>query len=82
MESIQAIIGAEIRRLRKARQLTQTAFGQKIDMHPNLLGRIERGGQNITLLTMARIAAGLEVSIATLVLACPIPRLDVLDDLD
>lgn len=75
MDPILVIVGAEVRRLRKARRLTQATLGQAVGINPNLLGRIERGEQNPTLLTLARIADGLDVTIGELVQSCPRPRL-------
>lgn len=71
MDPILAMVGAHVRRLRKARGLTQGALGQAIGINANLLGRIERGEQNLTVLTLARLAAGLEVGLSDLVQACP-----------
>ena len=75
MEPVLATIGAHVRRLRKARGLTQGALGQAVGINANLLGRIERGEQNLTVLTLARLAAGLEVSLSDLVQDCPPLRL-------
>lgn len=76
MDSILATVGAQVRRLRKARRLTQAELAQTIDINPNLLGRIERGEQNATILTLARIATGLDVGLAELVSPCPHSSLD------
>lgn len=81
MDPILAMVGAQVRRLRKARRLTQATLGQTIGINPNLLGRIERGEQNPTLLTLARIAAGLDVALDDLVETCPRPRLEPRDSL-
>jgi transcriptional regulator with XRE-family HTH domain len=67
MDPILAMVGAQVRRLRTARGLTQIALGQRIDINPNLLGRIERGQQNPTILTLARIATGLQVELIELI---------------
>ena len=71
MDPILSTIGANIRRLRMLRGWTQTQLATVIDSDANLLGRIERGQQNVTLLTLARIARGLEVELDTLVVGCP-----------
>lgn len=76
MDPILAMVGAQVRHLRKARGLTQHAFGQRIGINPNLLGRIERGQQNLTVLTLARLAAGLEVRLVDLVGHVPPPTLE------
>lgn len=79
MDPILVMVGAQVRCLRKARGLTQAALGQTIGINPNLLGRIERGEQNLTVHTLARIAAGLDVTLGELVRTCPHPRLDSAD---
>ncbi|MEO1969492.1 MAG: helix-turn-helix transcriptional regulator [Sphingomonadaceae bacterium] len=71
MSPILATIGAHVRSLRKQRGLTQIELGQKIGLNPNLLGRIERGDQNPALLTLAKVADGLGVSLEELVKGCP-----------
>lgn len=73
MDPILVETGAQVRRLRQARGLTQGALGAAIGINPNLLGRIERGEQNPTLLTLARLAAGLQTTLADLVRTCPPP---------
>jgi transcriptional regulator with XRE-family HTH domain len=71
MDPILGSVGEQVRRLRKARGLTQRAFGATIGIDPNLLGRIERGEQNLTVRTLARIAAGLDVDLTDLVRVVP-----------
>jgi transcriptional regulator with XRE-family HTH domain len=55
------VVGANIRRLRQARGLTQeeVAFRAKIDL--TYMGGIERGRRNPSLLVMVRIARALAV---------------------
>lgn len=63
MDPILVMVGARVRCLREARGLTQAELGHAIGINANLLGRIERGLQNATLLTLARLAGGLDVSV-------------------
>ncbi len=66
LEDWQAIVGANVRRIRQHRRMTQEelAFAAKIDL--TYVGGIERGRRNPSLLVMARIAEALEVSPAKL----------------
>lgn len=66
MDPILVMVGAQVRYLREARGLTQAELGHAIGINLNLLGRIERGHQNATLLTLARIADGLGVTVRDL----------------
>jgi ribosome-binding protein aMBF1 (putative translation factor) len=52
-------LGANLRRLRRARGLTQAALAQRARCHPNTVGRLERGATDPTLDTLARLAHGL-----------------------
>ncbi len=61
MQDWRRIVGANVRRLRQARGLTQeeAAFRSGIDL--TYLGGIERGRRNPSLLVMVRIAKALSV---------------------
>lgn len=65
------ILGENVRRLRRARGLTQEqlAFEAKIDL--TYVGGIERGRRNPSLLVITRIAGALEVQPAVLLDATP-----------
>ncbi|MDQ3280174.1 MAG: helix-turn-helix domain-containing protein [Acidobacteriota bacterium] len=56
------VLGATIRRLRKAKRLTQNQLGALAEMHGNYVGLIERGERNISALNICYLAAALEVS--------------------
>jgi transcriptional regulator with XRE-family HTH domain len=62
-----SIVGANVRRYRRARSLTQEqlAFEAKLDL--TYIGGIERGRRNPSLLAMARIADALGVELIELV---------------
>jgi transcriptional regulator with XRE-family HTH domain len=66
MQDWRRIVGANVRRLRQARGLTQeeVAFRSQIDL--TYLGGIERGVRNPSLLVMVRIARALSVPPAEL----------------
>jgi transcriptional regulator with XRE-family HTH domain len=66
MRNWQAVLGRNVRRLRRQRAMTQEqlAFDAEIDL--TYLGGIERGKRNPSLLVIARIAEALAV---------PVPKL-------
>lgn len=56
-------LGENIRKYRKLRNLTQESLALLCNMTPSYLGSIERGSQNTTIDTIARIAAALGVTL-------------------
>jgi len=64
--AIQKRLGAAIRKAREAAGYSQDTFADAIDMHRAYYSAIERGERNVTLATLARVAAGLKCSIAEL----------------
>lgn len=61
-----AVLGANVAAARKQAGLTQEALGLKADLHPTEVNRLERGRRNPGLLTIVRVARGLEVAPAEL----------------
>lgn len=59
-------LGARIRSLRLASGASQEGFARIVGMDRAYYGRIERGAQNVSVVTAARIAAALDVGLATL----------------
>lgn len=59
-------LGEAVRRLRKARGLTQEDLSGLTELHQNHIGGIERGERNITIKTVLALARALEVSPAEL----------------
>lgn len=57
--SINRLVGAEVRRLRKALGWSQEDFAEKCGIHRTYVGSIERGEGNITLATLENIARAL-----------------------
>ena len=51
--------GANVRRLRVKKSLSQTALAKQADFSPNYIGTLERGVQNPSLKTLERLAKGL-----------------------
>lgn len=56
-----AIVGENIRAIRKRADLTQEALAERSGMHMVEVGRAERGVRDMRVSTVAKIAAGLEV---------------------
>jgi transcriptional regulator with XRE-family HTH domain len=59
MQDWQRIVGANVRRLRQSRGLTQEELAFEAEIDLTYLGGIERGKKNPSLLVMARIADAL-----------------------
>jgi XRE family transcriptional regulator, regulator of sulfur utilization len=59
-------IGTEIRRCRQTHDCSQAALAAKAGVHANVVGRIERGTYNPTVMTLESIAAALDASIVDL----------------
>ena len=58
-EELNALVGRNIRRRRLAAGLSQEAFAHTCGLHRTYIGAVERGERNITLGTLAKIAAAL-----------------------
>lgn len=58
---LQRRLGRNLRTLRKAKGLSQEAFADVLAIHRTYMGGLERGERNVTLKTVERIAAALEV---------------------
>ena len=59
-------IGTEVRRCRQMLDRSQAALAAKAGVHPNVVGRIERGTYNPTVMTLEAIAGALDTSIVEL----------------
>jgi len=62
-----ALLGATIRRYRERAGLTQERLAEKAELHPNYLGRVERGEEHISLTALRRLAQALNVRVRDLV---------------
>lgn len=58
--------GAQVRRLRKEKGMTQADLVFEAKVHGNMIGRIERGERAANLLQLRKIAKALEVSVEEL----------------
>ena len=66
MEDIKSLIGKRIRDLRKQRGLSQEGLGWKAELHFTYIGAVERGERNCSIITLEKIAKGLEINIKDL----------------
>ncbi len=62
MQDWRAILGRNVRRLRRKKGLTQEQLAFEAEIDLTYMGGIERGKRNPSLLVMARIAKALSVS--------------------
>lgn len=56
------LVGENIRFVRKEKGLTQEELAERINLQQAYIGGVERGERNISMLTLQKIAIGLEVS--------------------
>ena len=66
-KDIQKIIGSNIAKTRQSKNLTQIALGDLLDIERQSVNRIEKGGTNISINLLYRIAFVLEVKIEQLI---------------
>lgn len=64
-------VGARIRSLREARGVSQEAFAKTVGMDRAYFGKVERGSQNVSIMTAAKIATALGVDLAALFKGVP-----------
>jgi transcriptional regulator with XRE-family HTH domain len=60
-------LGERVRTRRKRLSWTQTALARRAGTHPNVIGRLERGIYNPTVLTLLAIAGALRVPLRNLI---------------
>jgi transcriptional regulator with XRE-family HTH domain len=63
---LEEIIGSNVRGFRKRLELTQEQLAEKADLHPTVVGDIERANANITIDTLKKLAQALKVEPRTL----------------
>jgi transcriptional regulator with XRE-family HTH domain len=61
-----ARLGARISQQRKKLELTQVEFAEKVGLDRSFLADVERGKRNISVLNLALIAEGLNLTLAQL----------------
>jgi transcriptional regulator with XRE-family HTH domain len=63
---LQRTVGDNLRAYRQARDLSQEAFANVLGVHRTYMGGIERGERNLTLKSVEKIAAKLDVEALSL----------------
>jgi transcriptional regulator with XRE-family HTH domain len=58
---LQRTVGCNLLAYRQAKKLSQEAFAEELGFHRTYMGGIERGERNLTLKSVERIAARLEM---------------------
>ncbi|MCX7024771.1 MAG: XRE family transcriptional regulator [Spirochaetes bacterium] len=67
MEDIRVIVGANLKAIRKARQLTLESLSSLTEVSISMLGEIERGSTNPTIAVLWKIANGLQIAFTELI---------------
>ena len=57
-------LGEKLRAYREKQQLTQEALAEKADLDPTYISGIERGVRNPSVISLARVANGLGISLS------------------
>jgi transcriptional regulator with XRE-family HTH domain len=60
-------LGGAIKRLRLSKNISQEKLALLAEVDRSYVGRVERGDNNVAILTLARIANALEISVTELV---------------
>jgi transcriptional regulator with XRE-family HTH domain len=60
-------LGEAIRRIRLAKDISQEKLALLAEVDRSYVGRVERGDNNVAILTLTRIANALEISVAKLI---------------
>jgi len=59
-------LGSSLRRIRRERNMSQEETARRAGVHPNHVGRIERGSKDVRVTTLLSLLSALEVSPAEL----------------
>lgn len=62
MDQLIHIVGMNIKEIRKQKNMTQEELAEKCGLQTSFLAGVERGDRNITLQTLEKIIAGLEIN--------------------
>jgi transcriptional regulator with XRE-family HTH domain len=67
---LQRCVGLNLRAYRHAKGLSQEAFADVLGLHRTLVGALERGERNLTLKSLERLAARIDVDTTVLLAPC------------
>ena len=65
-KNILSLIGNNIRKVRKEKNISQEELANKANLHRTYIGMIERAEKNITILNLQKIAKALNIEISCL----------------
>ena len=68
-KTLSQCVGEEVRERRRALGLSQIALAHEADIHPNVVGRLERGDYNPTLTILQLLAKPLGAPLSELIAA-------------
>lgn len=75
-------LGDRIRKLRRAKGLSQERLAELSGLHTNYIGQVERGEKNLTIETMQKIVEGLDITLEELFrFLDPMKRKDALGEI-
>ena len=66
-------IGRKLRQYRQKQGYSQEALADRAGLHPTYIGQVERGEKNITVETLGKITAALEIPITAVFEELPHP---------
>lgn len=58
--------GANIKKIRTSKNLSQEKFAELVGLHRTYITEVERGLRNVSLINIVKIAKGLDISISEL----------------
>jgi transcriptional regulator with XRE-family HTH domain len=65
-DAVLVALGAAIRRIRLEKQISQENLALLAEVDRSYVGRVERGDNNIAMLTLKRIAGALDITLSEL----------------
>ena len=60
-------VGASIRAIRESRGISQELVAERADLHPIYYGNVERGRNNISILSLVKVALALKCTVEEIV---------------
>jgi len=59
-------LGENVRKRRKAQKMTQAELAERADLHRTYVADVERGGRNVSIVKVAKLALALRISVSDL----------------
>lgn len=82
MSDLKKKLGERIRILRVTKGLTREQLSERSEIHANYIGQVERGEKNLTIETLQKLGAGLNVTLEELIrFLDPMERKDILGEI-